>query len=116
MGTSRLRFVLLLPLLRLFSVVHSTRQIVFALMKVIPEFAAVLALLGVVFFVYAVVGVWKFAHKFELLQGDSPPAQFDSLSAALLSLFQLLVADSWNDGTRAARSHLRIAPMRARVQ
>lgn len=135
-GEDSLRFVMTFPLLRLFILIESIRDLVFTLIlsvdgsffhvlsflsicvssffpfihpslpfllscpasrplhRMIPQFISVLILMFVLFMVYAVIGVWLFADEWsEVLQDEAPEGNFDTLSNAMLSLFQLLVGE-----------------------
>lgn len=50
----------------------------------------------VVFFLYG-VGVWFFAGQWDILQNQKPAGHFDTLTDALVTLFQLLVGEGWHD-------------------
>jgi Ion transport protein/Methyl-accepting chemotaxis protein-like, first PDC sensor domain len=91
-----LRFVLSFPLLRVFSAVKRTRHLVFTVITLMPAFASVFSLMFVIFFLYAVLGVWMFEGKFDILQDSAPAGNFDTMSDALLTLFQMLVGESWH--------------------
>lgn len=98
-----LRFFLVIPLLRLLSVVKRTRHLVFTLISIIPQFIAILVLLIVVFFIYGVIGVWMLSDEMSaVLQTGAPEGNFDNLSNALLTLFQLLVGEGWHEVMYAA--------------
>eukprot|EP00808_Paulinella_micropora_P031573 g58345.t1 len=92
------RFVLTLPVLRLFGLVKRTRELVFTLVSILPRFASVLALLAVVIFIFAVWGTWLFGNKFNrILQDNAPAGNFDNISSSLLTLFQMLVGEGWHE-------------------
>lgn len=55
------RIVFFVPLLRLFSIVRSTRVVVFGVLFSLHAVLPLLALLLVVEYVYALIGVWLFA-------------------------------------------------------
>jgi hypothetical protein len=91
------------PLLRIFYIVTSTRRLVFTLLSLVPNFAAIIVVLMVVFFIYAVIGVWILAGRYgEVLQDQAPRANFDSVGNGLLTLFQMLVGESWHELMYAA--------------
>ena len=46
-------------------------------------------LLALIFYIYAIIGIQLFGH--------GAPAQFGSLPAATLSLFQMITLDAWSD-------------------
>jgi Ion transport protein/Methyl-accepting chemotaxis protein-like, first PDC sensor domain len=96
----KLRFTIVttLPILRIFHLIRRLRRLFFTLVRILPKFVDLFTLLSVIFLVYGILGVYLFAGKFnELLQDDAPPGNFDSLSNALQSLFQMLVGEAWAD-------------------
>lgn len=106
---TRLPLVFSIPILRTFSLVKRVRNLFFTLIQILPKFVDLFILLLIIFLVYGVVGVGMFSEKFsELLQDDAPPANFDSLSEALQTLFQMLVGEAWADimyaGIRVTRT------------
>jgi two pore calcium channel protein, plant len=98
-----LRFVMTFPLLRLFSIIRRTRELVFTLLSLIPQFGAILVVLLIVFFIYGVLGVFFLTGDFSrVLQLASPDATFDTLSDAMLTMFQLLIGEGWHEVMYAA--------------
>lgn len=94
------RVGLVLPVLRLFSVVHSTRQLVFGLLVRLPSYAPLLVAMVTALFLYAVVGCWLFGGLLTALPQDvysSQRANFNSMDSALTTLAQLLVGEGWHD-------------------
>lgn len=86
---SVLRLARVARLLRLVHALPKLQLLVGALLKSLSAMGYVSLLLGLLFYVYAVAGV----HLFRA--GD--PADFGSLSAALLSLFRIVTLDNWGD-------------------
>ncbi len=84
---SVLRLVRALRLLRLVSALPKLQLLVGALLKSLSAMGYVSLLLGLVFYIYAVVGV----HLF----GTHDPKHFGALPVALLSLFQMITLDDW---------------------
>lgn len=82
-----LRLVRTLRLLRLVSALPKLQLLVGALIKSLGSMGYVGLLLGLIFYIYAVTGV----HLF----GQASPGHFGNLSAALLSLFQMITLDDW---------------------
>jgi voltage-gated sodium channel len=82
-----LRLVRTLRLLRLVSALPKLQLLVGALIKSLSSMGYVGLLLGLIFYIYAVSGV----HLF----GQAAPGHFGNLSAALLSLFQMITLDDW---------------------
>ena len=84
-----LRLVRVRRVLRLITALPRLQILVTALLKSIPSMAYVGALLAVLFYVYAVVGVSLF--------GRADPGHFGSLGASALSLFQVVTLEGWAD-------------------
>jgi hypothetical protein len=94
------RLGLVLPVLRLFSVVHTTRELVFGLLVRLPAYAPLLAAMLSAMYLYAVVGCWLFGGLLTAL----PPsvysmqrANFNTFDSAVTTLSQLLVGEGWHD-------------------
>lgn len=87
---SVLRALRILRVLRLLSLVPSMRRVVNALLAALPGMGAIVAVLGLVFYVAAVI-----ATK---LYGASFPAFFGSLGASMYTLFQVMTLESWSMG------------------
>lgn len=96
-----LRLARTLRLLRLVSALPKLQLLVGALLKSLSAMGYVSLLLGLIFYIYAVMGI----HLF----GAHAPAQFGSLGATLLALFQIITLDSWSDLLAAARAGAPIA-------
>ena len=85
-----LRALRVMRILRLVSIVPQMRTVVSALLGALPGMGAILAVLGLVFYVAAVM-----ATK---LYGDAFPAWFGSVGASMYSLFQVMTLESWSMG------------------
>lgn len=96
-----LRLVRTLRLLRLVTALPRLQLLVGALLKSMSAMGYVTLLLALIFYIYAVIGI----HLF----GQHAPAQFGSLSTALLSLFQMITLDAWSELYHAARGSAPIA-------
>lgn len=69
------------------------------IVSIIPTIFSFALLLGVLLFIYAIIGIFLFSHhKYE-------NADFSSLGHAFLTLFQLMTLDGWSDIMYAASSH-----------
>ena len=79
----------LLRILRLFTALHGLQVVVTGLLKGIPSLGYVGQLLLVHFYIYAVIGTFAF--------GDNDPIRFGSLHRSMLTLFQVLTLEGWND-------------------
>ncbi len=91
-----LRLVRVLRLLRLVTALPKLQLLVGALLKSLGSMGYVSVLLGLIFYIYAVAGV----HLF----GRQMPEDFGSISAALMSLFQIITLDNWSDLFKPAQS------------
>ena len=95
------RLVRVLRLLRLVTALPKLQLLVGALLKSLGSMGYVSVLLGLIFYIYAVVGV----HLF----GRQMPEDFGSISVALMSLFQIITLDNWSDLFNPAQSAAPIA-------
>jgi len=89
-GLSVLRALRILRALRLISMVPSMRIVVQALMQAIPSMASVMALLGLVFYIAAVMATKLFGGDFD--------AWFGTVGRSAFSLFQIMTLESWSMG------------------
>lgn len=87
---SVLRALRVLRLFRLFSVVPEMRSVVEALAKAIPGMGAIMLVLGVIFYVGAVMGSMLFSSTHPEFFGDAGEAGF--------TLFQIMTLESWSMG------------------
>jgi voltage-gated sodium channel len=85
-----LRALRVLRILRLISAVPRMRRVVGALLGAIPGIGAIVALLGLVFYVAAVMATKLFAASF--------PDWFGTIGRSLYSLFQIMTLESWSMG------------------
>jgi len=93
-----LRLARALRLLRLVSALPKLQLLVGALLKSLSAMGYVSLLLALLFYIYAVAGI----HLF----GNTDPANFGSLPAALLTLFRLVTLDNWGDLYFAQVAHV----------
>ncbi len=84
-----LRLARIARALRLMTALPKLQLIVGAMLKCIPSMGYVSILLGLLFYVYAVVGVFLF--------GDNDPVHFKDLQTAMLSLFRVVTLEDWTD-------------------
>lgn len=89
-GFSVLRAFRILRVLRLVSVVPSLRRVVGALLHAIPGMGSVVMLLGVLFYVFAVMATKLFGGAF--------PDWFGTIGASFYTLFQVMTLESWSMG------------------
>jgi len=85
-----LRILRVLRVLRAISVIPSLKKIVNALLLTIPALGNISLLLGLLFYIFAVIGTILFAKI--------SPEYFGSLHSTLLTLFQIVTLESWASG------------------
>ncbi len=83
------RLVRLLRVLRLFTAVPRLRVIVAAMLHALPSIGYVGLLLGLLMYVYGVIGTTLF--------GANDPVHFGSLHASMLSLVRAVTLEDWTD-------------------
>lgn len=82
-----LRILRVLRVFRAISVIPSLRRLVDALLMTIPALGNIMLLMGIIFYIFAVIGTMLFQH--------TSPEYFGTLQASLLTLFQIVTLDSW---------------------
>jgi voltage-gated sodium channel len=87
---SVLRALRVLRVLRLITVIPSLKRVVGGLIAAIPGMGSIILLMGIIFYVFAVMGAKLF--------GGTAPEQFGSLGATLYTLFQVMTFDDWSGG------------------
>jgi voltage-gated sodium channel len=85
-----LRALRVLRVLRLVTVVPSLRRVVGALLGALPGMGSIVLLLGLIFYVGAVMATKLFGEQF--------PEWFGDLPASLYTLFQIMTLESWSMG------------------
>lgn len=85
-----LRALRVLRVLRLISIVPSMKIVVQSLLSSLPGMGSIVALLGLIFYVAAVIATQLFGQQF--------PDWFGSLPASLYTLFQVMTLESWSMG------------------
>ncbi|SDU11343.1 ion transporter [Halopseudomonas salegens] len=85
-----LRALRVLRVLRLIALVPSMKIVVQSLLASLPGMGSIVALLGLVFYVAAVIATQLFGQAF--------PEWFGTLGASLFSLFQIMTLESWSMG------------------
>jgi len=85
-----LRALRVLRVLRLVTVVPSLRRVVGALLSALPGMGSIVLLLGLIFYVGAVMTTKLFGEQFPQWFGDIP--------ASLYTLFQIMTLESWSMG------------------
>lgn len=89
-GLSVLRSLRILRALRMISMVPRLRRVVSGLLHSIPSLGAVFGILGMIFYVGAVLSTKLFGKDF--------PEFFGSLGKSAFSLFQVMTLESWSMG------------------
>lgn len=87
---SVLRALRILRVLRLVSVVPSLRRVVGGLVAALPGMGSIVLLLGLVFYVFAVMATKLYAATF--------PEWFGSIGESAYTLFQVMTLESWSMG------------------
>ncbi|QDU71710.1 ion transporter [Mucisphaera calidilacus] len=83
------RLVRVLRALRLISTLPKLQLLVEALLRSVPSMVYVGVLLVILFYIYAVMGVFAFR--------ENDPVHFGNLQLALLSLFRIVTLEDWTD-------------------
>ena len=87
---SILRSLRILRVLRLLSTVRRLRQLTESLIAAIPSIGWITFMLGLVFYVFAVIGTELFGERF--------PDWFGNVGASMYTLFQVMTLESWSMG------------------
>ncbi len=95
------RLARLMRATRVASRVPELRLIIGTMLRSIPSMGHVLLLLGVLLYIYAILGI----HFFRA----SDPAHFGSLGRAFLTLFQIITLEGWVDIQDASLATVRFA-------
>lgn len=97
-----LRALRVLRVLRLVSAVPSLRRVIDSLARSVSGIASVATLLGIIFYVGAVMATMLFGAAF--------PELFGSLGSSFFTLFQLMTLDDWANITRDVAAVYPYAP------
>jgi voltage-gated sodium channel len=93
------RLFRVLRILRLLEVSHELKEVERKIVSIIPTVFSFALLLGILIYIYSIIGIYLFSHqKYE-------NADFSSLGASFLSLFQLMTLEGWVDMMYQASSH-----------
>ena len=87
---SVLRALRILRVLRLITVVPSLKRVVGGLVTALPGMGSILLLLGLIFYVFSVMGAKLF--------GATQPELFGGLGRTAYTLFQVMTFDDWSAG------------------
>lgn len=89
-GLSVLRGLRVLRVLRVVSIAPSLRRVVEGLLKALPGMASVFLLMGILFYIAAVMATQLYGQEF--------PDRFGDLAGSALTLFQVMTMEGWADG------------------
>lgn len=84
-----LRLARILRVFKLITALPKLQLLVNAMLKSIPSMFYVGILLGLLFYIYAVMGVFVF--------GENDPVHFSTLHKSMLSLFRVVTLEDWTD-------------------
>jgi voltage-gated sodium channel len=84
-----LRILRVLRVLRMITFLPKLRLLIGALINSIPSMVYIILLIAILFYVYAIVGVFVF--------GASDPMHFGDLHHTLVTLFKVLTLEGWTD-------------------
>ncbi len=84
-----LRLLRLLRVLKLIKALPKLQMLVSALLKSVPSMGYVSILLALLFYIYAVAGVFFFS--------ENDPIHFKDLQTSMLSLFRVVTLEDWTD-------------------
>ena len=106
MGISALRAFRLLRLFKLTKYWKPMSNLTMSLINSIRSIVSLLFLLFLFIFIFALLGMQLFGGKFYFEEGR-PGANFDTISVAMMSVFQVLTGEDWNeimyDGIRGTK-------------
>ncbi|MEI8147175.1 MAG: ion transporter [Alphaproteobacteria bacterium] len=86
---SVLRALRVLRVLRLITVLPSLRRVVQGLLTALPGMGSITLLLGIIFYVFAVMGTKLFGEAF--------PKYFGTLADSVFTLFQVMTLEGWSE-------------------
>jgi len=87
---SVLRAFRILRILRMISSIKAMRRVVTGLLTALPGMGSIVFLLGLIFYVFAVISTKLFAEAF--------PEWFGTIGASSYTLFQIMTLESWSMG------------------
>ncbi|MEX0970440.1 MAG: ion transporter [Paracoccaceae bacterium] len=87
---SVLRALRVIRAMRILSVVPQLRSVIRALLEALPGMGAVIILLAIVYYIFAVMAT--------MMYGDTFPQWFGTIAESLYSLFQIMTLESWSMG------------------
>lgn len=83
------RLIRIFRVLRMVSIVPELRMLLNSLLKALPQLGYVVALMFIIFYIYAAIGTTLFAEINETLWGD--------ISISMLTLFRVMTFEDWTD-------------------
>lgn len=87
---SPLRALRVIRAMRILSVVPQLRSVIRALLEALPGMGAVIILLGIVYYIFAVMATILYSETF--------PQWFGTIGESFYSLFQIMTLESWSMG------------------
>ncbi len=84
-----LRILRILRILRMITFFPKLRLLISTLLKSVPSMGYIILLIAILFYVYAIVGVFAF--------GSADPMHFGDLHHTLVTLFKVLTLEGWTD-------------------
>ncbi|XP_037047740.1 voltage-dependent calcium channel type A subunit alpha-1-like isoform X2 [Bradysia coprophila] len=95
-GLSVLRALRLLRIFKVTSYWSSLRNLVISLLNSMKSIISLLLLLFLFIFIFGLLGMQLFGGKFNF-PDERPDAHFDTFTPALLTVFQILTGEDWNE-------------------
>lgn len=95
-GLSVLRALRLLRIFKVTSYWSSLRNLVISLLNSMKSIISLLFLLFLFIFIFGLLGMSLFGGKFNF-DDETPDAHFNTFSPALLTVFQILTGEDWNE-------------------
>uniref|UniRef100_A0A8B9VWT9 Voltage-dependent R-type calcium channel subunit alpha n=1 Tax=Anas zonorhyncha TaxID=75864 RepID=A0A8B9VWT9_9AVES len=95
-GISVLRALRLLRIFKITKYWASLRNLVVSLMSSMKSIISLLFLLFLFIVVFALLGMQLFGGRFNFIDG-TPSANFDTFPAAIMTVFQILTGEDWNE-------------------
>uniref|UniRef100_P56698-2 Isoform 2 of Probable voltage-dependent N-type calcium channel subunit alpha-1B n=1 Tax=Diplobatis ommata TaxID=1870830 RepID=P56698-2 len=95
-GISVLRALRLLRIFKVTKYWNSLRNLVVSLLNSMKSIISLLFLLFLFIVVFALLGMQLFGGQFNFEDG-TPPTNFDTFPAAILTVFQILTGEDWNE-------------------
>ncbi len=94
------RLFRILRIFRLLEISNELKNVEKRILSIIPTIFSFVLLLGILLYIYSIIGIYLFEHK------DFGAADFSTLPGALMTLFQLTTLDGWTEVMNATSSTL----------